>query len=90
LDYVVNPLPGLIGTVGIKLDAIAKHLSTVGDNLECHAIADTGIKCRRGLVWEQEKPANPQCLGQWQRVETKPTLADKAQKEPPSWGNGRV
>jgi hypothetical protein len=53
-------------TVGIKLNTVAEHLSTVGDNLERPAIADTGIKCRGGLVWEQEKPANPLGFGQGQ------------------------
>jgi hypothetical protein len=78
LDYVRNALPGLLGAVGIKLDAVAKHLRTISDNLERHAIADTGIERRRGLVWEQEKPANPLCLGQGQRVEAESTFALKA------------
>ena len=44
LDYVGNPLPGLLGTVGIKLDAVAKHIGAAGDRLEGDAIADTGIE----------------------------------------------
>jgi hypothetical protein len=79
LDNVGNPLPGLIGTVGIKLDAITKHLSTLSDGIEGHAIADTGIKCRRGLVWEQEKPANPLGFRQWQRKEPESAFALEAQ-----------
>ena len=43
LDYVGNPLPGLLGTVGIKLDTVAKHFGAAGDRLEGHAIADAGI-----------------------------------------------
>ena len=43
LDDVGNPLPGLLGAVGIKLDTVAKHLSTAGDNLERHAIANTRV-----------------------------------------------
>jgi hypothetical protein len=43
LDYVGNPLPGLLGTVGIKLDAVAKHVGGTGDRLEGHAIANAGI-----------------------------------------------
>ena len=45
LDDVGNPLPGLLGAVGIKLDTIAKHLSTAGDNLERHAIANARVDC---------------------------------------------
>jgi hypothetical protein len=43
LDYVRNPLPGLLGTVGIKLDAVAKHIGAGGDRLEGDTIADAGI-----------------------------------------------
>jgi hypothetical protein len=43
LDYVGNPVPGLLSAVGIKLDAIAKHFCTAGDRLERHSIADAGI-----------------------------------------------
>ena len=46
LNDVGNPLPGLLGPVRIKLNAVAKHFSTVGDNLEGHAIANTGVDCR--------------------------------------------
>jgi hypothetical protein len=69
----------LLSAIGIKLNTVAKHLSTVGDCLERHAIANTGIKCRRRLVWEQEKPANPLGFGQGQRVEAESTFALKAQ-----------
>ena len=44
LDDVRNPLPGLLGAVGIKLDTVAKDLSTVGDNLERRAIANTRVE----------------------------------------------
>jgi hypothetical protein len=83
LNYVVNPLPGLLGAVGIKLDAIAKHLGSACNSLERDTIAGAGIKCRRGLVWEQEKPANPLSFGQGQRVEAESTFADKAQRGSP-------
>jgi hypothetical protein len=63
LDDVGNPLPGLLGAVGIKFNAVAKHLDPAGDSLESHTIADAGVKCRRGLVWQQEKPANPLGFG---------------------------
>jgi hypothetical protein len=43
LDYVGNPLPGLLGAVGIKLDAVAKHFGITGDCLESYAIADAGV-----------------------------------------------
>jgi hypothetical protein len=64
LDDVGNPLPGLIGTVGIKLDTIAKHLSTAGDNLEGHAIANTRVDRGRWSIWKPEEPANLLALGQ--------------------------
>ena len=63
LDYVRNALPGLLGAVGIKLDAVAKQLGAAGDCLESHAIADAGVYCRRGLIGKQEKPPNPAGLG---------------------------
>jgi hypothetical protein len=44
-DDVGNPPSGLLGPVDIKLNTVAKHLSTVGDNLECHAIANTRVDC---------------------------------------------
>jgi hypothetical protein len=44
LDYVWNPLPGFLGAVGIKLDTVAKHLGTLSDGLEGHAIADTRVE----------------------------------------------
>jgi len=43
LDYVRNPLPGLVSAVGIKFDAVAKHLGATGDYLEGHAIANAGV-----------------------------------------------
>jgi hypothetical protein len=43
VDDVGNPLPGLVGPVGIKLNSVAKHLSTAGDPFEGHAIADAGV-----------------------------------------------
>jgi hypothetical protein len=55
----------LLSAIGIKLNTIAKDLSIAGDNLERRAIANTGIKCRRGLIWEQEKPVNPLGFGKW-------------------------
>jgi hypothetical protein len=79
LDYVRNALPGLLGAVGIKLDAVAKQLGAAGDCLESHAIADAGVYCRRGLIGKQEKPSNPAGLRQWKRVETESTFALKAQ-----------
>jgi hypothetical protein len=83
LDDVRNPLSGLLGAVGIELDPIAKHIGITGDRLKRHTIADAGIKCRRGLVWEQEKPANPLAFGQWQRVETETTFALESHTKAP-------
>jgi hypothetical protein len=65
LDYVGDPLPGLIGAVGIKFDAITKHIGIAGDRLKRHPITNTRIKCRRRLVRKQEKPANPLGFGKW-------------------------
>jgi DNA-directed RNA polymerase subunit omega len=79
----VNPLPSLLSAIGIKLNTVAKHLSTVGDNLERRAIANTRVDRGRRSAWELEKPANPLGFGQWQWVETKPTFADKAHWGPP-------
>jgi hypothetical protein len=67
LDYVRNPLPGLLGGEGIKLDALAKHLSTVANNLERHAIANTWVERGRRGAWELEEFANPLGFDQWQR-----------------------
>jgi hypothetical protein len=60
LDYIRNPLPGLLGAVGINFNTVANHLSTVGDNLERYTIANTWVERGRRCAWEPEKPANPQ------------------------------
>jgi len=82
LDNIGNPLPGLVGTVGIKLNAVAKHVGTAGDRLERHAIADARVD-RRRRVWKQQESANPLGFGQWQRVEAESTLSLEAQMKPP-------
>jgi hypothetical protein len=79
LNYVVNPLPGLLSAVGIKLNAVSKDRSTAGDRLEGHAIAGAGIERRRWSTWEHEESANPLGFGQWKRVEAESTFALKAQ-----------
>jgi hypothetical protein len=33
----------LLGTVGVKLDSVAKHIGTGGDRLEGDTISDAGI-----------------------------------------------
>jgi hypothetical protein len=58
LDYVHNPLPGLFGAVGIKLDTIAKHLGSSCNSLERHAITDTRVDRGRRGAWELEEFAN--------------------------------
>jgi hypothetical protein len=79
LDNVRNPLLGLLSAISIKLDAVAKYLSTVGDGLERHAIANTRVDCGRWSIWKLEEPVNPLGFGQWQRVETETTFALEAQ-----------
>jgi hypothetical protein len=44
LDYVWNPLSGLLGAVCIKLDTVARHFSAAGDNLERRAVADARVE----------------------------------------------
>jgi len=80
LDDVGNPLSGLLSAVCIKLYAIAKHFSTVGDNLECHAIANTGVERGRGSsIWKPEESADSLGFRQWQREEPESTFALEAQ-----------
>jgi len=79
LDDIGNLLPSLLGPIGIKLNAKAKHVATVGDRLEGNAIANAGIKCRGGLVREQYESADPLGFGQRQRVEAESGFALKAQ-----------
>jgi len=43
LNRVRNSLPGLVSTVGIKLDAVAKHLDAAGDCLEGDAVANARV-----------------------------------------------
>jgi len=79
LDDVGNPLPGLLGPVCIKLNAIAKHLSTAGDGSKRDAIANTGVNCGRGSSNRKlEEAPNSLGFGQWQRVEAKTTFALEA------------
>jgi hypothetical protein len=63
LDYVGNPLPGLLSAVGIQFDTVAEYLGTAGDRLEGHAIAGAGIERRREEIRKQDKSANPLSLG---------------------------
>jgi hypothetical protein len=79
LDDVGNPLAGLLGAVGVKLDSVAKHIGAGGDRLEGDTIANTRVDRGRGLIWEQNESANPLGLGQGQRVEAESTFALKAQ-----------
>jgi hypothetical protein len=83
LDNLGNPQPGLLGPVGIQLNAVAKHLSTVGDNLERHAIANTWVDCRRLRIWKAEESANTLGFGHWQRVKAEATFALKTQMRAP-------
>jgi hypothetical protein len=48
----------LLSPIGIKLDTIAKHLSTAGDNLERHATANTWVDCRRRSSWKADELSN--------------------------------
>jgi hypothetical protein len=77
--------PGLLRAVGIKLDAIAKHVGIAGDRLEGHAIANTRVTGGRRGIWKAKKSANQLGFGQGQRIEARPTFADKAQSRPPFW-----
>jgi hypothetical protein len=79
LDNVGNPLPGLLGPVRIKLDTVAKHLSTAGDGFERDAIANTGVNGGRWSPWKPEEPSNSLGVGQWQRVEGESTFALETQ-----------
>jgi hypothetical protein len=83
LDDVLNMLFGLLGAVGIKLNAIANNLSSVGGNLERHAIANARVDRGRRTIWKPEDSANPLGFGKWQRVESETTFALEAQFGPP-------
>ena len=72
-------MPGLLGPVGIELNAIAKQLDPAGDNFERHAIANAGVDGGRWSIWKLEKSANPLGFGQWQGVEAKAAFALESQ-----------
>jgi hypothetical protein len=74
-----NPLSSLLSPVGIKLDAVAKHLRATGDNLERHAIANTWVDRGRWCVWKAEESTNPLSFRQWQRVKAEATFALETQ-----------
>jgi len=78
LDNGRNPLPGLLGAVSVKLNAIAKHLSTIRDGLKRRPVANTRVDRRRGSIWELEESANPMGFGKWYRVEAQTAFALKA------------
>jgi hypothetical protein len=59
LDDVRNPLPGLLGSVGIKLNSVPKHLGTAGDNVKRHGIPNARVDCGRRLVRKPEELSNP-------------------------------
>jgi hypothetical protein len=79
LDDVGNPMRGLLGSVGIKLDAVPNKLSTAGENFERHAIANAGVDSGGRIAWELEEPPDQKGFGQWQRVEAESTFALEAQ-----------
>jgi hypothetical protein len=59
LDDVRNPLPGLLGAVGIQLDPVAKHMGSACNSLERHSIANTRVDCGRRIIWKAKESANP-------------------------------
>jgi hypothetical protein len=69
----------LLGSVGVKLDTVAQHLSTAGDYFECHGIANTRVNGRGRSPWELEESTDSLGFGQWQRIEAETTFALKAQ-----------
>jgi hypothetical protein len=69
----------LFGAIGIKLNTVAKDLSTARDDFERDAIANTRVDCGRRSAWELEESANPLGFRQWQRVEAETTFALEAQ-----------
>jgi hypothetical protein len=73
----------LLGPVGIKLNAVAKHLSTTGDSLECHAIANAGVDYGRWSIWKLKEQANSLGFEQWQRVEAESAFALETHEWPP-------
>jgi hypothetical protein len=79
LGDVGNLLPGLLSAEGIKLNTVAKNLSTICDNLERHAITNTRVDRGRRRARELEEPPNSLGFGQWQRVEAETTFALEAQ-----------
>src|SRR5271167_1341345 len=72
LEHVGNSLPGLLGAVSVKLDAITNHLGRACDGLESRTITYARIKRRRRLLWKEQKPAIPPGFGQRQRKITHP------------------
>jgi hypothetical protein len=54
-------------------------LTTAGDNLECHAIANTWVDRGRWSIWIPEESANPLSFGHWQWIEAESTFVLKAQ-----------
>jgi hypothetical protein len=52
LNYVGNVFPGLVGTVGIQLDAIAKCFGAAGDCLKSSTVAYAGVEHRGRLIWK--------------------------------------
>jgi hypothetical protein len=50
LQDIGTPLPGLVGAVGIKLDAITKHVGATGDRLKRYAIGNAWVDRRRRLI----------------------------------------
>ena len=83
LDDVGNLLPCLFGAVGVKLNAIAKHVSATGDCLKGHAIANTRVDRGRWSAGELEEIANSLGFRQWQRVEPETTFALKTRRRAP-------
>jgi hypothetical protein len=75
-----NPLPGLLGPAGIKLNTMAKHFSTIGDNLERHAITNTRVDLGQWSgISKPEESANPLGFRQRQREESDSAFALEAQ-----------
>jgi hypothetical protein len=78
----VNPLLGLLCSIGIEFDSVVKHLTVTGDGFERNAIADAGVNGGR-RIWKAQEATNSLGFGEWQRVKAESAFALKSQGRTP-------
>src|SRR5579863_4826822 len=78
LQSVWHPLPGLLGTVRIQLDAVPKHRGAARHRCKGDSVADARIQRSAGVPGKPQEGSNPLGLENRKRVEPHFSLRNKS------------